>query len=85
MEEGLWKVHARKIEAECSEEGDRGGEGRNELCSAPFEQRKKKEMREREYAHGVGEGGMLGLNATYGNDRGKARRPARGGNRRRSR
>ena len=63
----------------------RGGEGRNELCSAPFEQRKKKEMREREYAHGVGEGGMLGLNATYGNDRGKARRPARGGNRRRGR
>ena len=47
MEEGLEKVLARRIDAGCSDEGDRWEEGRNELCSAPFEQRMNKEMRER--------------------------------------
>ena len=40
------------------------------------------ELSEGESAHGVGEGEVLGFNMTYGNDRGMARRPARGGNRR---
>ena len=57
-------VRWRRGWGRCSREESRRGArrkevegGRNELCSAPFEQRKKKEMRERERERESARGG----------------------------